>query len=350
MAQKQFGDVSMVEKMLQINIEKSPMPLIWLDSSIIIHMTKAKVGEKIDVELKKRVGYLYNTIRKFTREKKLLCPLAEQEEEVELGDRLEDECRKILIDLSLGIVTKCGIEIEDYLISIFMKAYIENSDTINLSYKDIFRRDPIRELDERLKDQFIVNVHIPKTKDFLEDIKKSKVSSHTDYERLRCQNISNGVNFEEQLKIEFRGTHDGLIEKIRRFNEKIKNKKQIDCSEFLGVDGIVSYGNCWDSFKGEPPGLNGLFQFLLSDYHNRVPRIEIMCNLFAKILTGTTPVKSGDSMDIQQLSCILPYFDMIITDKTMKYYIETLEFQKKYNTKVFALKNFDEIRKYFKNL
>lgn len=335
---------------MKIDIEKSPIPLIWLDSSIIIHMAKSKVGEKIDEQLKKRVNYLYDTIGEVTRRKKLLCPRAEQEEEFELGERLDDECRKIQTDLSLGISTNHRIEIEDDLIRVFMKAYIQNGEIINLSYKDIFSRNPIKELDDRLKDKFIVSVHLPKSKNSIEDIKKSKKIALSNYENARCQNISDGITFEGQLKREFSGTHDGFIKKIRRFNEKVKNQEHVDYSEFLGINSIINYINWWDSYNGKPRGSEGLFQFLLSDYHNQVPSIEIMCNLFAKILTGTTPVRPSDSMDIQQLSCALPFFDIIITDKTMKDHIETLGFHEKYNTQIFALKNFDEIKQIFENL
>ncbi len=336
--------------MLKLNIEKSPIPLIWLDSSIIIHMAKSKAGEKIDEELKERVDYLYDTIRKFTRERKLLCPCAEQEEEFELGGRLEKECRDVQTALSLGISTNHRVEIEDYLIRVCMKAYIEKTEVMNLNYKDIFRKNPIKEMDDRLKETFIVNVHFPKSNTFIEDIKKSKKVALIYYEKARCQNISDGITFEEELKREFNGTHDGFIEKIRRFNEKVKNQELINYNEFLGINSIVDYIKWWDSYRGEPQGFEGLFQFLLSDYHNQVPSIIIMCNLFAKILTETTPVKPGDSMDIQQLSSILPFFDVIITDKTMKYHIETLGFHTKYRTQIFALKNFDEIKAFFENL
>ena len=88
---------------IKINIEKSPIPLVWLDTSIIIKIAKLKSGERIDNLEKNRMQYLYNVIKTKTKKKKLLCPSADQNEEIEIGGRLEKECIEIQTELSLGI-------------------------------------------------------------------------------------------------------------------------------------------------------------------------------------------------------------------------------------------------------
>jgi hypothetical protein len=335
--------------MIKLNIQKSPIPLIWLDSSIIIHMAKSKTG-KIDDELKEKVDYIYDTIHLLVRKRKLLCPSAEQEEEFDRNSTTDNECRKIQTSLSLRLSPYHRIEIEDYLIRIYMKSYIEKTETINLSYLDIFNGDPIKKIDDQLQKEFIVDVSFRKPKSFVDDIRKSKQSTQISNENARCHNIVNGITFEEELKKQFDGTHDGFIEKIRRYNDKVKKQDYIDDAEQAGFNWIISLIEWWDSCGGKPSGPKGLFQFLRSEYHDQIPSIEIMCNLFAKILTGSAPVKPSDSMDIQQLSCVVPFYNMLITDKTMRHYVESLKFDEKYGTKVFALNDFEDIKKFLTNL
>lgn len=329
---------------IKIYIEKSPIPLVWVDTSIIIFLAKLKVGEKLDDQLKEKIQFLYDSIIEGRRKKKLLCPRADQAEEFETGERLENECKKIQADLSLNIAMKHRFSVEDFCVKTFMKAYIEDTKEINLSYRNLFHEDPLEELDEKSKQKFIVRVEFPTPKNIINDIKQSKKNAFTDYENLRKQNISDGITFEEQLTREYKGTHDGLIEKIRRFNAKIKNNEPIEYSEVLGIDNILYYLQLWERYNGQPQGPQGLFEFFLSDYHFQIPKINIECNLFAKLLTGTAPIKSGDSMDIQQLSIILPFFNLVITDKTRKSDIESLDCHNKYNVRVLALKNFEEIK------
>ena len=54
---------------IKINIKKSPIPLIWIDTSIIIFMAKVKIGEKIESKLKAKIQYLFDSIIEGRRKK-----------------------------------------------------------------------------------------------------------------------------------------------------------------------------------------------------------------------------------------------------------------------------------------
>lgn len=333
---------------IKINIEKSPIPLVWLDTSIIIKMAKLKSGERIDNLEKDRMQYLYNVIKTKTKKKKLLCPSADQSEEIEIGGRLEKECIEIQTELSLGIKIQHRQGIEDFLIAEFMKNYIDKIKEISLSYESLFYENPIRELEKALNKPFIINVHssIP---EIVNKRKKAKIDLHRELEDLRKQKVIADITFEQEREKEFKGIIEGHLKLIRKFEVKLINNT-IDVWDFLGAIGILYYKRLWNDYKGQPSGFQGLTQFFLSDYFKQIPLEEIICNLYAKLMTSTTPIKSGDSMDIEQIATVLPFFDFIITDKTMKYYIESLNYHKKYNVKVLALKNFEEIESFFERL
>ena len=152
-----------------VNIEKFPIPLIWIDTSILIKIAKVKSGEKLGEQEKQRVEYLYEVIIDKTKEKKLICPKADQQYEIEIGERLEEECRDIQSKLSLGIRFKHRKAVDDFLIGKFMKAYIDKDKEIDLTCKELFYGgDPIKELDEALGRQFSLNVHLQLSKEILE--------------------------------------------------------------------------------------------------------------------------------------------------------------------------------------
>lgn len=337
-------------RQLKINIDKSLIPLIWVDTSIIINLAKIRAGKTINALLKKRMQYLYDIIRKATRNKQAICPRADQELEYQLGKKYKEECRCVQTDLSMGIRMKRGIEVEDFYMKLFMKAYIESASEINISYKDIFFSDPVEELNIKLNRGYFVDVELSPKKKTIDKQRQSKKESRRSLETLRRQNIANNITFQQGLAKEYRGTHDGYIEKLGIFYSRLKNRELIEDEEFLGMDAFLDYLDFWKTHNGKPPGFQGVCNFFLSDYQMQIPRIDIHCNLFAKILTSTTPIKSGDSMDLHQLSVVLPFFDLVITDRIMKYNIESLGYHKKYKTRVLALKDFDEIQKFLENL
>ncbi len=89
----------MIEKP-EISFVKSSIPIIWLDTSIIFKITLWKLGKPISDDQKERISYLYSSIYSLTRKKKLICPMADQKEEIWKG---RSECLQTMLELSLGI-------------------------------------------------------------------------------------------------------------------------------------------------------------------------------------------------------------------------------------------------------
>ena len=131
---------------MKINIIKSKIPIIWLDTSNIIKFTKFKNGIKLSPIERKRSKTLYNIIYKEVRQKKLICPIGDQFEEIEIGNKLVKECRELQSNLALGIRFVHRSRIKEIQMQQAMKAYINKDKEITVSYKDAFYRDPVKAL------------------------------------------------------------------------------------------------------------------------------------------------------------------------------------------------------------
>jgi hypothetical protein len=334
---------------VKVNIEKSPIPLVWIDTSILIKMAKLKSGERISEEEKQQIKYLYDSIIDKTKKKKMICPMADQYEEIEIGERLEKECRDVQLELSLGIKFIHRRGIEDFLISRFMKAYIDRDKEVNLTYKELFHRDPIKELDRALSQPFIIDVHIPLSKEILKKRKKAKKEILLELEYLRQEKLKAGVTFKKEREMEFEAYFSSLLELKKKFITNLF-KGEWNIWDFLGAKSLLHYEKLWEIYKGQPSGLEGLSLFFHSDYFKQIPTINVACNLRARLATSPNPIKSGDSLDIDQISTVLPFFNLIITDKAMKNHIRFLELQKIYNTEVLSIRDFNEIKNFLESL
>jgi len=142
---------------LAVKIKKSPIPIIWLDTSIINYMTKWKfqIGGHPEKKTTERVKRLYEQIRNYTLKGKIICPLSEQSDEI-WHER--EKWMELANSLSIGIWTAAEDTIENGQFQRFLKAYFNKEIEIEISYSDAFLEDPVEELINNLKSQFFITV------------------------------------------------------------------------------------------------------------------------------------------------------------------------------------------------
>ena len=115
-----------------VNPEKPALPTLWVDTSVVIKITKVERGEPLqDVEVK-RCKRLRDLVRGLVRDGKLLLPESDQEEEY-VAQRLDDDVHGMFASLSLGISMAHRLGIQDSHIFRGMKAYAKGSATIEES-------------------------------------------------------------------------------------------------------------------------------------------------------------------------------------------------------------------------
>lgn len=319
---------------MKTNLIKCDIPIIWLDTSIIIKIVKWKNNSLKNKSDLKTIPEIYKTIRKLVDSRKIICPIADQREEIYWNDNLTLE---VLSSLSKGIKFKFRLSIEKYQIQQFMKAYLEEPSEVIISYNHAFKRDPIKELMEEKK--YVILVNMPKLES-VHDIEQKKENLKNQIEDIRINAQKRKEKFEQRLGLEYEGCLNAILKLGSNSLKKITIQKDFsleNCDNLLALAEPLSW---WKHFNGEPNGLKGLIKFYLSDVFKEIPIIEIKCKVLAKILTESTGVNVGDVMDIDQISAVLPYCNYLVVDRAMKHWLLKLNLDKKYKTNIFSMSNY----------
>lgn len=328
-------------------ITKSPLPIIWLDTSIIIAMAQWK-HELCHLQpiQEERISWLYEEIYKLTRAGKILCPLAEQEAEVWAQ-------RKKWLDtihsLTLGIKTLSELSIHDSQFFAAMKAYVANEEKIQLSYRDIFHSDPVKEVERALRQPFYITVQ----GDILfgeEYQRKNKEKLLNSLNAQRERNVESNTSFEKQLEAEYRGNLDALTIQLKQF---YTNTFKGEDDQFNVTSGAITFSHqlkMWEDCSGKSFDIIGFTNFYQSAHYRNMPLSDLSCNLYAKMMIDKQPIRSGDAMDAKHIYTLMPYADLFITDKVMSAFLKSKKYDEKYNTKICYIGNTDKIKEFFQNL
>lgn len=65
--------------------------------------------------------------------------------------------------------------------------------------------------------------------------------------------------------------------------------------------------------------------------------------MMASLMVGNRKIKHGDGMDIEHISTMLPYVDLMIVDDAMKHLINELDLANPYRSICFSLRDDFEI-------
>jgi len=325
---------------MNIKMERCPIPILWLDTNVVIDMTKYRENVELKDLQRDRVSKLINVIYQKTRSGKLLYVEGDQDEEI---NSLNNEAHKTQSFLSMGIKLQYRKAIHDEQLYVFMNAYNNKQDTVILDYRDAFYSDPVDELKDRNSSYLngiIISVHGEVTEKEIRERTHRKEVIIEQLNELRQTLIASGVTYEQQLQQEYTGVVQAIRVGIEKMRDKIMKGLTISIEDYDQISIITELERIWGQVTDSR---EGLIEFLQSDCYKQIPYVDIGSRLFAKIVTSITPVVSGDLMDVNHISTVLPYTDIIVTDRKMKYRIIQLGIDKKYGTKVFCLNDIDEI-------
>lgn len=326
-----------------IKINKSPIPILWIDTSIIFNMTLLRLGRKLDSVQKMRIEPLYQAIKKSTSEGKLICPLADQDEEIWIERK---ECLKTIHEFSLGISTDSTLDVQEKLFELFAEAYITQKELIEIDYNVLFHKDPVQKIKQVLSSQFYVTIDPPliggpeKTKS-----KKEKILNHLN--KVREENVANKVTFETQKEAEFIVEFD-IIKNIITAPQAFAHLGLDEQDYFWNYTNAVEKLSTWRDIVSKHDNNDAsILDFYLSSYYRQIPNKKISIEFLAKLMTDKQPIHSGDLKDIEQISSMLPFVDMLITDKQRKVQLHKLRFNEEYKTKICYVGDSKEIEEFF---
>ena len=329
-----------------ITIKKSPVPILWIDTSIVFNMTLLKLGKKLDELQKQRIESLYEKIKKATREGKLICPLADQDEEIWVERK---ECLKTIHELSLGIDTDSTLAVNDKLFDLFAEAYITQKKEIELDYSILFHDDPVQEMKQILSEPMYITIDPP----LIGGAEKTKSTKRKLLKRLnqvRKENVTNNVLFEAQKDAEFMAEFD-TIKTVLADPHALINLGLDEQDYFWNLTNAVEKLKAWGEIASKHDKKDAsILDFYRSNYYRQIPNKKISVEFFSKLMTDKQPIRSGDVKDVEHISSMLPFVDMLITDKQRKVQLQKLKFNEEYQTKICYIGDSEEIEKFFDSL
>lgn len=323
---------------MKVKIEKPSIPILFLDTFFFIdliknrHLTTKKPYFAEQLEL-------IDLIHKLTKQKKVLCPQGDQEEEYELG-KYEEEIREEQIKLSYGISVMYHYGVQKWQTQVAISAYIKNQTEVVYDHKSLFQRAPIDELNDALSRPYIVNCHIPTPTEWIDKRKKTKKELAEEFEALRKQKIKLNIKFADWVKHEKLGTYDAILNTIKTAIPKIAQQEPLTEEETNGLQLMGDYLAYYSHYAKRDATPKDVMDFLKSDYHGTIPYIDIQSGLFASLLTQTGLVKETDNFDFHQTSQMLPFSTYFLTDSSLKHRLTTnpLAYDKQYGIKIYSMK------------
>lgn len=164
---------------------------------------------------------------------------------------------------------------------------------------------------------------------------------------MRVKARRENIFYEQQLEKEYTGLIQASRTALWNMKNKIMNKEEITFEDYAQYSIFTDLVSMWDGLSDDP---DRLMDFLISSTYKEIPYVDIGSRLLAKIITSASPIESGDSMDVEHVSTVIPYCDFVVTDRKMKNRIIHLGIDKQYNTKVFCLKETDDLIKELEKL
>lgn len=327
-----------------VNIQKYKVPLIWMDTSIFINLGKISAGKKIENHVLERLKTLQRIISEKVKELKLICVEADQEEEIELWRGELEPIRTILSQLSQGVMMRHRNEVESFQIYRLMEVYIQQNYEITLSTSEIFNHDPINEIQSHYNFPYIVRSVTTPPKHIIDEAVLSKKNKQVGLEKLRLRNRKNKIDFGNQLLNEEQGHILSYLDPFQKF---IKNPDLLFEDNNFHMNPFFLHSLYWNRLVQKDGDYEGFFQFVKSEFFKAVPVIELECTIYADLLTGSKVIDEGDSIDVQQLSAVVPYCDYVVTDASKHHLLKSRKIESKWNSKTYS---FDEHEKLMEDL
>lgn len=325
--------------MIKTKITKSSIPILFIDTFFFIDFIGNR-HNKIKSHYFNQELELVDLIVRLTKEKKLLCPEGDQEEEYQLGIKYEDEIRKEQAQLSLGIRTMYHYGVYKFQLQHAMSAYVKGDQTVEYDYKSIFETDPLKGLERALNQHYIISVNLPWSKSHLRKQRKTKKEIAKDFERLRKENIKLGVKYKDQVKRETLGKLEAIVHTLKSAVPKLAQQQSLTKEEVNGLQIFADYLAYLSHYYGKDITIKEVADFIKSDYYATIPYISIQSKLYASLLTQQNRVKETDNFDFHQTSQILPFSTYFLTDSLLKHRLTTnpLKLDDEYGVKIYSMK------------
>lgn len=313
-------------------IKKTKIPVIYLDSCILIELSKYEQGKCTDVHAES-IGKLYNTLVPLIRENRILCPLGNQMCETAVSQQ-----RKQMRDFLYRFTNSAMLEpseIENVQLDYGYKSFVNNVPILEFNAEEIFiQRSLVSDTSMEVNSSPIY------TKEKLEILKQEKTKLMMELNALK--NTGDILSFDLRLRIELASDSEVLIYILEHCNdsESLYNLAQ---DKLIEVYRRVGINITEEPFQNCIQRIGVYNDFLLSFHHHLLPYVLIKSILFTHLMQRPNKIIQSDYLDIKWASAYLPFVSYAITDRNFCSLLNQSGLSDKYCTKVYDIRSIDRL-------
>ena len=323
-----------------IKIHKNSIPIIYLDTCILIEFSKYENGN-CDNAYKNEIGELYNTLVSLMKSNRIICVLGNQMEE--MGSTINRrKARDFLYRFTNAIFLE-PFEIEKIQIHQGYNAFIKAKAEFSFNTKTIFEKP------HYLKNSSIqINIPTIYKQERAQKIKEIKGILADDLNKMKNSGKIS-TDYEKQLAAElkadfevFRYSLEHYSDSIEAYEQNLYNLGKI--YELVGTD-VSSADN-----EERKKSVEIYCHFLLSECHHTLPYVWIRSVLFVHLMQRSNKIIHSDNWDIIWASAYLPFVDYVVTDDKFNNLLSDSGLLTHYNTKSYSMKNLKHLLNELKKL
>lgn len=308
----------------KITIQKNDIPILYLDTNIMILLAQYEKGEYRG-EYPKDIADLYEVLSAAIKENRIICPIGNQLEEMGMSAGRE-RAKKFLYTF-----TNAELSIPEKICRLQMKAgyasFSKGQGEICFCCSDV------------LEDIFT------------SDLFKICVAPVYGKEKVEClcdkkENLTSLLNFakdasdkecilEKQKVAEFESDYTMLHSIL---NGTYNSQENLDKLLWLGGEILANTGKLLCDEVVEEYS-----RFLKSMHHHKLPYVWVRSYLWALRMQRQNKIKRGDVLDTLWVSAYFPYVNYAVTDNDCCALIKEAGLDNRYNTEVFSMKTLKDL-------
>jgi len=297
--------------------------IVYLDQNYLSNMAKARDGAIEDKNQSTFWVSLFEYLHETVRADRIVCPKSIFHAiEAMFDSRWETSINEVIDVLSDGLEFSLWDDILRLNILDAARQFLGKPVDNKLPLEEIFNSDPYTLAKNRTRNKQINDLlSLP------EDV----------------------VNRERRRKIEMMGISNRLLEdegwRRLTWDELVYESKKSTLAGFIGKQASPSneLETLWDKIRNiglDTQNSEVMRKFKFSNELFSIPYVDIWGSLYAalaeRFLQGKK-VEKGDWYDIAILATVLPYCDIVTTDRRMKHIlVSRLQFDNKYNARILS--------------
>ncbi len=307
-------------------IIKPPRHLVWLDTWAVSEVTAALTkGSSSNPKLDKAwAENLLEQIRTMRQAGKIVVPIGHQLGEIATGGLPAKDVHHTMAQMSNGLRLQYHRTVKDLQTYRTMQAMAAGQSAPEYSWEDVF------ESPEEVINPPSLNISLYMEIPGLVELQRATVTAtYNGWLEVRKNYHAHKLNAKTAVANELNGPYQAaLVSMNPEANPQVLPSYLVNVAQPLEVLRRTGAGKT----------IEDLLTFYQSEAYKETPAIRIKAELFAQVLTSQAPLLPSDCTDIDEISSVLPFSSIMVTDGAMRDKVQyKLKLTSKYDVKVVKL-------------